>query len=137
MTLYLCKKLNMMGLDISNLKDLYEDSKVQELKNELLKRSLTLIEFQKDKTLINEITDVLVERSLKRKEEIEFFAAIDFALTFYQDDSKIYFVIKHGVQPNEITINSLEDLKNTIEENTLIDFAILSNCKAKDRMMAC
>lgn len=117
----------MIGFDKVDIKALYYNNAINELYEELDSRNISLSNFRNDQVLVNEITDYLAKKNTKEKSDIEFFVALDFAVTFCPEDTQIYFVLKRGIQPRDVQIKTISDLKNIHEEDTLTDFSICSN----------
>lgn len=73
------------------------------------------------------VMDRAMNKNMRNKENIEIFVALDSCLSFHKTGSKICFVLKDSLDPNKITINTLDDFKSFTKENDITDFAIMSN----------
>lgn len=129
--MYYYKKLNLICFDKNDLRDLFQHGKFSELLKEMKHRRLSLQNLAGNELLMDEITDFIVLKSNKRKEDVEIFSALDYVLLFCPDNCKICFELKKGLNPNNLTINNIEDLKMVIAEATLTDFGVLFDNKLR------
>ena len=124
--MYYIKKTNMICFDSKELRDIFEFEQKRELYKLLATKGYTAEELVADnKQKMQEIAEELVAKGIKSKEDIEIFSALDFCFSYLKsDDSKICFVLKKGLQANKVIIKNIDDLKKSVEECTLTDFAI-------------
>lgn len=116
----------MICFDLFELKQIFEDSQKASLYRRLLNTGVSIGELTAEK--INSILDESVAELMMTKEDAEILIALDTCFQYFKDPkSKVCFVLKDGVQAKKISIKTLDDLKEVIQENTLTDFAIFSN----------
>lgn len=121
------RKPHMVCFGIEELEKIFENSQRRILFEEIDKSGHSEEEVLTDEQKKNEIVDLVVAQGLRKKEDIEIFAALDTCFSFYNhEDSRICFVLKRTIQKSEIKVKNLEDLKSIAEESTLTDFAIFS-----------
>ncbi len=131
MKFYYYKGLNLICFEKNDLRDIFQQGKFSELLKELKRQKLSFTDLHGNKKLMDEITDVIVAKGNKRKEDIEIFSAIEYSLLFCTDKSKICFELKKGLNPHKLKIHSIDDLIHAIEEQTLMDFGIISDDSLK------
>ncbi len=126
--MYYCKKEHMICFKVNEIIRLFKATKQKEISEICETKNINQSEIINNKQKMELIVDEIVEKSKRKKEDIEIFIAIDDCLTWYSDvDKKVCFVLKSGTQANKLNIKDLADLKKVVEESTLTDFAIWSN----------
>jgi hypothetical protein len=126
--MYYCKKEHMICFDVNEIIGIFKATKQREISEICEEKNIDKRELLNNKQKMELIVNEIVEKSKRKKEDIEVFIAIDDCLTWYSDaDKKVCFVLKSGVQGDKLNIEDLDDLKKVVEESTLTDFAIWSN----------
>ncbi len=126
--MYYCKKEHMICFDVNEIIGIFKVTKQKEISEICEEKNIDKRELLNNKQKMELIVDEIVEKSKRKKEDIEVFIAIDDCLTWYSDvDKKVCFVLKSGIQRDKLNIEDLDDLKKVVEESTLTDFAIWSN----------
>ena len=116
----------MIGFDINELKHLIEEKFLYDLSSELYQKGINITDLQINSACTKEIVDKLVYNNTKKKEYIEIFTAWILSMEFYGGDSKIFFILKPGIQPEKANIKTIDDLKKATQEDDLTDFTILN-----------
>lgn len=119
----------MICFNLLELRQIYETSKKQDLFRKLVENGYSVEELEADGGKNKqEIADQIVANGMKSKEEVEIFIAIDTCFTYFNNsNTKVCFILKNNVQANKLSIGTIEELRDVIEEKTLTDFAVLSN----------
>jgi len=118
----------MICFDVNEIIGIFKVTKQKEISEICEEKNIDKRELLNNKQKMELIVNEIVEKSKRKKEDIEVFIAIDDCLTWYSDvDKKVCFVLKSGIQGDKLNIEDLDDLKKVVEESTLTDFAIWSN----------
>ncbi len=115
----------MICFSKQELVNLYKKSKAKEFVDEISKKGYSYEELKADDKK-NEIVDIVVNRGLKDKTEVEIFAALFNYLSFYSEESEVCFMLKDSFSLSRNNIVSFRNLKDVIKEYELTDFGILS-----------
>lgn len=107
----------------SELQALLKEKKRVEIDQILESKGLSLIDmFYADDDLKHEIAAQLSESITKDKDEVEIFAATYIFDYFYGEDPEVCFYLKSAFNPRRNVIDSLDVLKDSIEESSMTDF---------------
>lgn len=116
---------NIVCFEKNELKQIFEDAKKQEFKEELRKRKISFSCLRNNMQVMEDMAGEMGEKTAQDRDEHEIFGvAYDF-IDFYDGNSQICFELKNNVDIKK-GITNLADLKNAREENSLNDFIIRS-----------
>lgn len=122
---YYHKKTNMICFDQEELKDIFEAPSRKQLTEEIQKNNFKPVDFLIDKQKVQKIMSSI--KIINDKEDVEIFSALYMFLKFYSKTSKICFVLKDGINPQKDDISNLKKLKESLKENDLTDFGLMSS----------
>lgn len=114
-------KNHMVCISPAEYESVYREQRGFDLIKEIIKSGVTLEEL-KDNEKKQEIVNGLGVP--KDKESIEFFVAFFLLAKFYESNSEVCFYLKDSVKARDI--ESFDDFKLDIKENSIDDFGILS-----------
>ena len=114
-------------LTIPECEAFYKEASIKLMFEVMKGESVTLQDLMNDRKKTLDIVYKAVAEGLKSKEKVEIFAAVYSVAEFYQGEIKVCFDLKSSVDKNSVNINSLQDLIDSCEENTLNDFSIISS----------
>ena len=117
----------MICFSIMELKQLLKADYLNKAFSEMRKKEYFFEDLKEDKDKMVEVANDVTSKNIKNKEDVEIFMAIMSCVEFYDKNSKICFVLKNNFNINKSIIQNLSDLKDAVEESTLIDFAIWSD----------
>ncbi len=119
------KKTNTICFDSFDLKQLFETEGKGRLIREIKKSGYSTEDLLIDESKIHEIVNTV--KLVKDKEDVEIFIALYSLFRFYPKESKICFLLKREVDPKKEPIDTLEKLKNSLKENDLTDFGLMTD----------
>jgi len=113
----------MVCFDVEEVKNMIKSPQEQQIIEKILERGYTLQELEEDMSGDMRKTMEVVGscKIIEDKEDLEIFLST-YEFQSYYPDSKICYYLKNGVDPK--SIKSLDDLKRSIVENNINDFAI-------------
>jgi hypothetical protein len=120
------KKQNIVCFTPIELKELYKGDKLEKLHKTISEKGLTLSDLIENHPKQREVVDASIKEDLKSKEQVEILAALNSCIVFYGENSEVGFPLKKSYDILKNPIRNLADLKNATEEETMIDFAIIS-----------
>lgn len=120
------KSEHMVCLDAEELKRLYEDEMKAEMLMGAIERGYALEELENSVGKMQEIVDIVKEKTLGDNTTTEIFAALYCFLGFYEKGSRLCFVLKSDFNLNKNPIRSFTDLKEAIRQDQGVDFGFLS-----------
>ena len=119
------KKLHMICLSQDEFEKIYKNARRHELFSAILEKGYSLGELGDDQFKVEDVVNSILPKIFSKKEEIEIFVALFEQLRMYPDGRQVCFPLKKSTDPRKLSISSLEDLKNAVEENTITDFGII------------
>lgn len=118
------KPLHMLVFTPLELGQLWRTSMLKEVWTEMNKKGYSSFDITLDKNKLDNITNLVVAKRCKQKEDVEIFIAISSCLAFFKEDNgKIGFPLSDSITPKKTPIRTLENLKAVCKENHLTDFA--------------
>lgn len=118
-------KLHMIFLSKDELARLFKDYMLHAIDTKLNQHSLNYFDLLDNTELKHGITDSIVAKNVKNKEDVEIFTALVICISFYGSDSTIGFPLKDSFNPKTNPVKTLQELKDASKENHLTDFAIM------------
>ncbi len=105
------------------LKNCFESS----IKDEILNKGVPVSGLKGNTKMMHEIADSTRVKLLKSKEINEMLITLFNLSRIYPGESEVCFVVKNSLNPRKASIQTLNDLIDHIEENSITDFGILSS----------
>lgn len=121
------KKMNMVCLAKQEFLDMYSVAKKVELLREVERRGYTLDSLRADRAKMQEVVDAVGADHANDKEEIELFVALFSQLKHYPEGSQVCLILRDGLDPRKTAISTFAELKDSLKENEITDFAIMSD----------
>lgn len=121
------KKINMICMSRSELEGMYREARHEQLLKVISEKGYSINELREDRNKMQEVADQVRLTYLKSKEEIEIFVVLFGHLSMYPEGSEVGFILKDTINARTVSINTLEQLKSSIKENSITDFGIMSD----------
>lgn len=115
----------MLCLEREEFEKIYKEQRQKELVEFISQEGISLDDLASSKKKLEEVATTLHDRLMEQKEEIEIFAAAFVYLRVY-DNSQVCFILRDNIDPRKNPPKTLEELKSSIKENSIVDFGILS-----------
>ena len=110
----------MIGFDKQDLMNFLKEQAKPRIDEELCKRNWTTEDLYNDQEKMNIVGNAVP--LIQNKEEEEVFFALEIFPEFYKTESRIWFILKPGIDPKSIV--SMEILRSSLKENDLTDFLL-------------
>ncbi|MBU1706142.1 hypothetical protein KKG19_05475 [Patescibacteria group bacterium] len=120
------KKENIVCFTKEEINSLIKEAKQKEIFIEMAKRGTSFDDLANNMALRDEISNAIVSKLSKDKDEVEIFIVATMLPDFYDNDCEICFSLKDTFNPEKTPIKDLATLKAAIKENSPIDFWILT-----------
>ena len=117
----------MLCLEKEEFENMYKEARYNDLFIFLESKGYSVDDLKKDPKKMEEVASSVSAELLKGKDEVEIFAALFEYSDVYGSDSMVCFVMKDTIDPRKKSVATLEELKDSIREDSLTDFSIMSD----------
>lgn len=121
----------MICLTRTEIESFYKDTSISEINAEINKSGCSLAELEENTQKKLKVVSNSTSHFKKDVHLLEIFASVFVFHKFYREDSFVCFDLKSNFNTTKNNVNSFGQLKDSIEECTITDFAILSGEKLR------